>query len=114
MSPETRGSAPACAFASIGFDSRALPTSTTPEGFDNWVLGQADDIRHAAPRGTTPRIFKDPGSGTVHALFDGDTDAAVLALCDQTVKTYLPKAPHMPLIGTGSAAHLQTPCRLCQ
>ena len=114
MSPETRGSAPACAFTSLGFDRRALPTSTSPEGFDNWVLGEADSLRHAAPKGTSPRILKEPGSSTLHALFDGDSDDAVMARCVETVKVYLPKAPNLPLIGSGSAVHVQTACRLCQ
>ena len=106
-----RGTAPACAFVSISFDSRALPSNTTPRGFDWWVVGKADDIRRAAPAGAPPRMYTD--HGTVNALFDGPTVTQVLALCEQTVATYLPTAPDLPLIGFGSATHVQIACRSC-
>lgn len=110
--PERRP-ARACAFATIGFDHRALPTNTSPEAFDQWVIGQADHIRQAAPPGSSPRLLVQPGSGTVNVLFDGDTRKVVLARCEATVKAYLPTAPNLPLISAGSATHVQTPCRPC-
>lgn len=113
MSEAMRGTAPACAFVSIGFDRRALPTNTSPEGFDLWVAGEADDLRRAAPEGASPRMYTEPGAGHVNALFDGATDEEVLARCERTVAAYLPTAPNLPLIGFGSAAHVTIPCRRC-
>jgi len=113
MTPEMRGTAPACAFVSIGFDRRALPTSISPEGFDNWVRGNADDLRKAAPAGASPRMYTEPGGGSVHALFDGATEDQVLARCEKTLAAYLPTAPNLPLIGSGSATHVIIPCRRC-
>ncbi len=112
MSAEVRGTSPACVFASISLDSRALPTSTTPDGFDFWVRGEADDLRRAAPPGVAPRMYTGPG-GHVDALFDGATMAGALAACEQTVTAYMASAPNLPLIGLGSAAHVTTPCRSC-
>jgi hypothetical protein len=114
MSAEMRGAAPACAFVSLSFDHRALPTSTSPEGFANWVAGEADDLRRAAPEGASPRMYIEASASAVNALFDGATDAEVLARCEQTVAAYLPTAPNLPLIGTGSATHVVIPCRLCE
>jgi hypothetical protein len=111
MSAAMRGTAPACAFVSISFDSRALPTNTSQAGFEGWVAGNADDIRRAAPAGASPRMYAD--HGTVNALFDGPTVAQVLALCERTVATYLPTAPDLPLIGSGSATHVMIACRSC-
>ncbi len=114
MTAQMRGGAPACAFASPGLDRRALPTDTAAEGFDGWVRGEADAIRRAASEAAPPRMFVEPGSGSVHALFDGASDEEVLARCEQTVAVYLPTAPQLPLIGFGSAVHVTTPCRPCQ
>ncbi|MBI5160232.1 MAG: hypothetical protein HY996_02260 [Micrococcales bacterium] len=114
MTAQMRGAAPACAFVSLGFDRRALPTNTSAEGFGNWIHGEADAIRRAAPAAAPPRVFVETSSGSVHALFDGATDEEVLPRCEQTVAAYLPAAPQLPLIGFGSAVHVTTPCRPCQ
>jgi len=113
MTAEMRGTAPACAVVSISFDSRALPAHTTPDAYANWVAGNADDIRRAAPAGSSPRMYDAAGAGTVHALFDGDTDAEVLARCEQTLASYMPTSPDLPLVGSGSATHITLPCQLC-
>jgi hypothetical protein len=112
-SADTHQASPACALVSIAFDHRALPTTTSPEGFDNWVVGNADDIRRAAPPGAPPRMYTQPGGGRVDALFDGATAEDVLSRCQATVAAYLPTAPALPLIGYGSAAHVVVPCSPC-
>jgi hypothetical protein len=81
---------------------------------------QADAFRGAAPPGSSPRMYTQPGT-TFFALFDGAGGDVVLARCRQTVAAYLPKAPRMPGSTMGpdgkleipSATHVQTPCRPC-
>ena len=80
---------------------------------DQWVVSEADRFRRAAPRGVVPRMSVEPGANTMNAFFDGATSDAVLAACKRTVDAYLPKAPRMPIVGTGSAAHVVIPCRPC-
>jgi hypothetical protein len=113
MTAETRGTAPACAFVTLGFDRRALPTNTTPQGHASWLLGEADRLRRVAPAETPPRMYTDADSSNVHALFDGTTDADVLVRCTKTVTAYIQMAPMLPLLGLGSAVHVVSACRSC-
>ena len=113
MTAETRGTAPACAFVTLGFDRRALPTNTTPQGHAFWLVGEADKLRRVAPMGTSPRMYTDAESSSVHALFDGTSAADVLVRCTHTVTAYMQTAPMLPLIGMGSAVHVVIACRSC-
>lgn len=104
----------ACAEVHLGLDLRALPTNTTPEGIDMWVRGQAWDLQEAASGEPAPRTYVMQGAGSVHGQFDAPTESGALARCEQALAAYLPTAPNLPLIGSGSAAHVIVPCRPCE
>lgn len=95
--------------AELGLDLRALPTGSTPDMIDTYVLAQGDDLRALAPAGVDVEIRHVPGWGVLVTRFRAPELAAAHTACERTVAAYLAHAPQLPVIHA-PGAQLTTPC----
>lgn len=95
--------------AELGLDLRALPTGSTPDEIDMYVLGQGDDLRGMAPAGVDVEIRHMPGAGVLFARFRAPDLATARAACEHTLEAYLAQAPRLPVIHE-PGVQLTTPC----
>ena len=95
--------------AALGLDLRALPTGSTPDEIDMYVLGQGDDLRRMAPAGVAVEIRHMPGAGVLDARFRAPDLATARTACEHTIEAYLAQAPRLPVIHE-PGVQLTTPC----
>ena len=98
----------------LGLDLRALPTHTSPEHIDMFVLAQGDRMRELTPAGVDLEIRHVPGWGVLYAVFRAPSLAGARAACNQVVKAFMADPPHLPILPprgkAPSAASITTPC----
>lgn len=99
--------AESCAEVHVGLDRRAIPTTAS---YDAFVGREAGTLATLAPES---RVYRFPGTGVVIAFYQAATGHAAMARCEQTIASYLARAPNLPLIGMGSAASVTEPCAPC-
>lgn len=100
-----------CAQALVGVDLRCLPVGTSTSGIDMFVLAQIDDIRRLVPDGVSAEFFVTSGVSSFDAVFRAETPEQARAACRQTLDTWLPTAPRLPVIMEPAAN--AGPCEPC-
>jgi mono/diheme cytochrome c family protein len=98
----------------LGLDLRALPTHSSPEHVDMYVLSQGDRLRDAAPAGVDIEIRHVPGWGVLYAVFRAATLSDARAACKRVITAYMADPPRLPLLPSHgkaqSAVSITTPC----
>ena len=103
---------PACIYAELALDYRALPTTMREQGMASFVSEQVSDLRGDVPPPHAVEMRTQPGTSSVWAVFRGEPLAIERAVCAETLARYRKSGPKIPVIMT-DAARVAVDCGPC-